>query len=969
MINIQRYFINIHYLNVLHMKLNVKHLLCAAVVALTGFTAVAQNMGPIPVDPEVRTGKLTNGLTYYVRHNSYPEHRVNFYIAQRVGSLQEEESQRGLAHFLEHMAFNGSDHYPGNGVIDFTRTLGVEFGRDLNAYTSIDKTVYNINDVPSTRQGALDSCLLILKDWSNGLLLEDKEIDKERGVIHEEWRLRRSATQRIYERNLETLYPGSKYGRRMPIGLMSVVDGFKYQELRDYYHKWYRPDNQAIIVVGDIDVDHTEAKIKELFEGIPVDPNAPKVVDEPVPDNEQAIVVVDQDKEQQYSIAMVMFKHEAFPREMKSDMMYMMYDYMTDMVADMLNQRLKEKAQDADCPFIQAGGGDGNYLLSNNMGAFTFYALPKEGMTEQAVQAMLVEAHRAAKFGFTATEYDRARNDYMSRLEDAYNNRDKVSNESYGRAFASNYLENEPIASVEQEYEIMKQITPMVPVEVINQLLPEFISEGEKNLVVLNMNQEKEGAVYPTVEGLKGAIATAAATPIEAYVDNVKNEPLIAKLPKPGKIVKETKNNVLGFTELTLSNGVKVILKQTDFKADEIKMFADSKGGSSLYDEKDWANTELFDAVLATSGLGEFDNTELEKALAGKQASASLSLSTSYERLSGESSIKDLETMFQLTHLLMTDVRKDEKATGNLMTLLGNVLKNKSLKPEAVFSDSLNYTLGNHNWRDQPFNVEALDKVNIDRVLQIAKERTANAADFTFYFVGSFDNDTIRKHICQYIATLPASKKRENYRNVAERPVGVVTNHFTRDMETPKAIARMYWYSTTEPYSVAADVKANMVGQVLDKVYLQKIREDAGAAYSASARGGQQRVGDKVFTQIFGVCPMKPAMAETALAIMQQEFDAAASTIDAATLQDIKSVMIKDYDTNVKENNYWVGALSDYVSYNIDIVNGYKDIVNGISTQDLSDFVRNVVRKAGNKVEVVMMPTSFDESEGKETAK
>ncbi|MBQ1799015.1 MAG: insulinase family protein, partial [Muribaculaceae bacterium] len=599
------------------------------------------------------------------------------------------------------------------------------------------------------------------------------------------------------------------------------------------------PDNQAIIVVGDIDVDHTEAKIKELFEGIPVDPNAPKVVDEPVPDNEQAIVVVDQDKEQQYSIAMVMFKHEAFPREMKSDMMYMMYDYMTDMVADMLNQRLKEKAQDADCPFIQAGGEDGNYLLSNNMGAFTFYALPKEGMTEQAVQAMLVEAHRAAKFGFTATEYDRARNDYMSRLEDAYNNRDKVSNESYGRAFASNYLENEPIASVEQEYEIMKQITPMVPVDIINQLLPEFISEGEKNLVVLNMNQEKEDAVYPTVEGLKGAIATAAATPIEAYVDNVKNEPLIAKLPKPGKIVKETKNNVLGFTELTLSNGVKVILKQTDFKADEIKMFADSKGGSSLYDEKDWANTELFDAVLATSGLGEFDNTELEKALAGKQASASLSLSTSYERLSGESSIKDLETMFQLTHLLMTDVRKDEKATGNLMTLLGNVLKNKSLQPEAVFSDSLNYTLGNHNWRDQPFNVEALDKVNIDRVLQIAKERTANAADFTFYFVGSFDNDTIRKHICQYIATLPASKKRENYRNVAERPVGVVTNHFTRDMETPKAIARMYWYSTTEPYSVAADVKANMVGQVLDKVYLQKIREDAGAAYSASARGGQ----------------------------------------------------------------------------------------------------------------------------------
>ena len=943
------------------MKFSVKHLLCAALLAVAATGVMAQGMGPVPVDPDVRTGKLDNGLTYYIRHNNYPENRVNFYIAQRVGSIQEEESQRGLAHFLEHMAFNGSEHYKGNGVIDYTRSLGVEFGRDLNAYTSIDQTVYNINDVPATRPSAIDSCLLILKDWSNGLLLEDEEIDKERGVIHEEWRLRRTASQRIFERNLETLYPGSKYGRRMPIGLMSVVDGFKYQELRDYYHKWYRPDNQAIIVVGDVDVDHIEAQIKQLWADATVAPDAAQVVAEAVPDNEQAIVVVDQDKEQQYSIVQVMFKHEAMPREMKGDLMYVLVDYMTDMVSAMLNQRLSEKAQEPDCPFLQAGVYDGTYLLSNNVDAFTLYALPKEGMTEEAVESMLVEAHRAAKYGFTAGEYDRARDEYMSNLEDAYNNRDKVSNERYGRDYAANYLEGEPIPSIEQLYEIMKQIVPMIPVEGLNQLLPELIGENEKNLVVLNMNQERDGAVYPTVDGLKNAIVAASQAQIEAYVDNAKNEPLIANLPKPGKIVKETVDNKLGFTTLTLSNGAKVVLKQTDFKADEIKFYAESKGGSSLYDEKDWANTELFDYVVMMSGLGEFDNTELQKALSGKKASVNLGLSTSYERLSGESTIKDLETLFQLTYLKMTDIRKDEKATGNLLNQLRTVLKNKDLSPEAVFSDSVSYTLGNRQWRSRPFTAADIDRVDIDRVMQIAKERTANAADFTFYFVGSFDNDTIRKHICRYIATLPASKKTENWRNVEQRPVGELKNEFVREMETPKAMARIYWYDTTTPYTVENNIKADVAGQVLGKIYLQKIREDASAAYSANASGYQQTIGDQVFTTISGSCRMKPEKADLALQIMRDEIANVATDIDAATLAEIKELMIKDYDTNAKENDHWINVLNMYVERGIDRHTGYKDIVNALTPAAVSDFVKNVVLKSGNRVEVIMLPASQEE--------
>ena len=936
--------------------MKLKQMLAMSLVAVAS-VAVAQGLGPIQQDPAVRTGKLDNGLTYYVMHNDYPEHRVNFYIAQRVGSLQEEESQRGLAHFLEHMAFNGTTNFPGNGVIDYTRTLGVEFGRDLNAYTSVDQTVYNINDVPSTRVEALDSCLLILKDWSNGLLLEGEEIDKERGVIHEEWRLRLTASQRMFERNLETLYPGSKYGLRMPIGLMSVVDNFKHQELRDYYHKWYRPDNQAIIVVGDIDVDRTEAKIKELFSPIELQEGAAQVVDEPVPDNAEPIIVVDKDKEQPYSIVQLMFKHEPLPTELKGDMMYMLIQYGNDMIESMLDARMREKAQEPDCPYLQAGAGDDNYIFSKTMDAFTIGVLPKPGQTEAALQAALVEAIRAAKYGFTESEYLRAREEYLSRLEDRYNNRDKVNNNVFGRAMASNYLEQEPLTSIEFDYQILSQLAPNIPVDIANELISGYVSMSDSNMVVLNFNQELEGAVYPTVESLKAAIDNARSLDIEPYVDNVKNEPLMSVLPKPGKIVKEVKSDKFDYTELTLSNGVKVILKPTDFKADEIKMLAESKGGTSLYGEADWVNCQVADAAVSYGGLGNFNHTELEKALAGKQASVNLSLSTSYERLNGESTIKDLETLFQLTYLTMTDVRKDEKAFNSLMGQLETILKNKHLQPEGVFSDSLELTLNNHSWRERPFDAEHVKQVNLDRALEIARERMANAADFTFYFIGSFDNDTIRKYICQYIATLPANpKKHENYVNVMERPMGKTVNQFTNKSETPKAIARMYWFNTELPYTLENKIILDAAGQVLDKLYLQKIREDAGAAYTTTVRGYNQRVGDRVFSTILGHCPMNPDKSDLAIGLMRDEIVSIADNVDVATLADIKELMLKDHAGNVKENEYWLNVISSWVGIGYDSETDYVNIVNALTPEQVSAFVKNNILSTGNVIEVIMLP-------------
>ena len=929
------------------------------VMALSTSNLKAQmSLGPIPVDEEVRIGKLDCGLTYYIRHNDYPEHRVNFYIAQRVGSIQEEESQRGLAHFLEHMAFNGSEHFNGEGksIIDYTRSLGVAFGKDLNAYTSIAETVYNINDVPSTRQSAIDSCLLILKDWSNGLLLTDEEIDKERGVIHEEWRLRRSAQQRMLENQLEALYPDSKFGKRMPIGLMDVVDNFKYNELRDYYHKWYRPDNQALVIVGDVDVDHIEAQIKELFKGMKLDPNAAQVVDELVPDNEQPIIVVDKDKEQQYSQVYVMFKHDATPKEEKGDLMYMLEDYATDIMSQMLNARLTEAAQEPDCPFLQAYAYDGNYLFANTKDALTLICMPKEGQTEAATQALVTEAMRAAKHGFTGTEYVRAKEEYLSQLEKQYNERNKISNARLASQYYRNYLDNEPIPSIEQEYQIMNMLAPQLPVELINSILPELITTDGKNLVIMNFNQEKDGAVYPTYDGLKGAVDAGLAAEVEAYVDNVKQEPLIANLPKPGKIVKENENTTLGYKELELSNGARVILKKTDFKENEIRMNAFQRGGASLYGEEDWANTGLLPVAVMSSGLGNFSNTELEKAMAGKQANVSLSMDTYEDELSGSSTVKDLETLFQLTYLKFTAINKDEKNFNQFMSQIETVLKNRDLDPETVFEDSVSYILANHSWRDKPFTVEALKDVNYDRMLQIAKERTANAANYTFIFVGAFDEAVIRPYIEQYIASLPGQKgKQSSFVDVASHPVGQTITHFTRKSETPKAVAQIYWYDTKMPCSLENVIKSNILGQVLGKIYLQKIREDESAAYSAGARGWSTYEGNNVFTAVLAYCPMKPEKADVALRIMNDEIVEACKNIDETTLKEIKELAMKDMTTNFKENSYWIRTLHNYLFTGADGHTGVLDIVNAQTPESIAAFARQLM-SSGNKVEVVMLP-------------
>ena len=938
--------------------MKLKKLFVAALMLFSTTAMVAQQMQmpPIPVDPAVRIGKLDNGLTYYIRHNEYPEHVANFYIAQRVGSINEEESQRGLAHFLEHMAFNGSEHFKGNGIIEFCRSLGVEFGSDLNAYTSIDQTVYRVCNVPTKRATALDSCLLILKDWSNGLSLEADEIDKERDVVHNEWRLGEGPSQRMIQRALPKVYPGSKYGERLPIGLMSVIDSFKPKTLRAYYQKWYRPDNQAIIVVGDVDVDKMEAKIKELFAGIKVPANAPKVVAEAVPDNKEAIYVYEKDKEMQMSQVIVMMKHDATPQEEKSSMAYLIQDYAVNVISQMINQRMTELTQDAACPFFQAFADDGQYLLSKTKDCFELIGVPKEGKDMETLQVLYREAKRAREFGFTASEYDRARADYLSGLEKRFTNRDKRKNDEFGNAYRDHYLTNEPIPPLDVLYQTMQQIAPNIPVQAINQMLPELISATDSNLVVLILAQEKEGKVYPTENDMAAAVAAARAEKLEAYVDNVKDEPLLdATKIKKGKIKKETENTVLGYKELKLSNGATVILKKTDFKDDEVQMQAFSMGGKSLYGEADYTNLKVFDSAIGLSGLGNFSSTELQKALAGKEVNADLSLAYTRQYLTAHSTPKDIETMFQMSYLYFTNVKKDDKQFQNLMTQLDMALKNKSLSPDAVFSDSVAATTYGHNPRFNNIDVKDLKDIDYDRILAIAKERFQNAGQFTFVIAGNFDEQTIRPLIEQYIASLPATKKKaENFKEVMTFAKGKVVNQFKVKTESPKATAREMWYADM-PYTLENNVKIDAVGQILSMIYLKTIREDESAAYSCGAAGYFSTGSKQPKAMLQAYCPMNPDKAELAVRLIHEGIENMAKKVDADQLQKVKDYMLKQADIDAKKNNYWINTINVFKEYGLDFHTDYKKTVEALTVDSVRDFL-NQLLKSGNSIEVIMTP-------------
>jgi zinc protease len=582
--------------------------------------------------------------------------------------------------------------------------------------------------------------------------------------------------------------------------------------------------------------------------------------------------------------------------------------------------------------------------------------VPKEGKDMETLQTLYREAKRAREFGFTATEYARAQADYLSSLEKQYTNRDKRRNAEFGDQYRDHYLSNEPIPPLDVLYQLMQQIAPNIPVATVNQLLPELISVSDSNLVVMEWAQEKDGKVYPTEQDMAAAIAAARAEKIEAYVDNVKDEPLVdvTKI-KAGKIVKETENKVFGYKELTLSNGATVILKKTDFKDDEIQMQASAWGGKSLFGPSDYTNLKVFDQVIGMSGIGNFSSNELTKALAGKECNADASLGNTRQYITAHSTPKDIETMMQMQYLYFTAINKDEKQFQNLMTSLEMALKNKNLNPQAVFSDSLSNTLYQHNPRFANIQVEDLKDISYDRILEIAKDRFKNAGQFTFVFAGNFDEQTLRPLIEQYIASLPATKqKAEDFKEIMTLAKGEVVNNFKVKTESPKAIAMEYWYADM-PYTLENSVKLDAVGQILSMIYLKTIREDESAAYSCGAAGNFNLGTHQPKATLQGYCPMNPDKQEIAIRLLHEGIAKMQKAIDADQLAKTKEYMLKQIDVDAKKNNYWINTITAYKEYGIDFFTDYKKTVESLTVDNVRDFL-NKLLKSGNHIEVIMLP-------------
>lgn len=923
----------------------------AMIVFIGGMaSAFAQQMPPVPVDPNVRIGKLENGLTYYIRHNALPEKQADFYIAQKVGSILEEDNQRGLAHFLEHMCFNGTTNYPGNLLREYLETIGVKFGANLNAYTSIDETVYNISNVPVARETVVDSCLLILHDWANDLTLDNEEIDKERKVIHEEWRTRTGAMMRMYEKVFPIIYKDSKYAYRLPIGTMEVVDNFQYQALKDYYEKWYRPDQQGIIVVGDIDVDKVEEKIKKMFSPIEMPENAAERVYYPVADNDEPIIALAKDKEQQVPIIYLFHKHDVVPNDQKNNMGYLAMNYMFSMIGNMLNARLDELTQKPQPPFIQAFAEDGNYLVAKTKGAFIGVAVAKEDGILTSTEALMTEIERVRQFGFTASEYARAKADYLRALESAYNEKDKMRNSQYVQEYVRNFIDNEPIPGIENEYAIMNQIVPSIPVEAINQVVKQII--GEKNMVLSVFCPDKEGMKYPTDAELKGVIDKVRNAKIEAYVDKVSDEPLMKETPAGGKVVK-TEAGPFDSKVLTLSNGVKVVLKKTDFKADEVRMQAFSTGGNSMFDDKDAVQFKLMNQVVGLGGLGNFNAVDLDKVLAGKMASASAYVNSLTEGISGSCSPKDMETMLQLTYLRFTAPRMDQDAFASFISRNKAALANAEADPNTAFSDSINVALYNRHPRVLPVKAETLDKIDYNKVMELYKDRFADASDFTFIMVGNIDEATAIPLIEKYLGSLPSLKRNEKFRDVTpDIRKGRYENNFTREMETAKSSVLMVASGKCK-YTQKNVVMMSMLGQLLNILYTQTVREEAGGTYGVSCSGSISKYpeAEGVFQIYFDTDPQRrPQMVEL---IDKGINDFIAQGPKADDLNKVKEYMLKTYQQNQKENSYWMGILNGMLWEGIDMNTGYENTVNGVTISDLKKFAKDFF-KQGNMIEVSM---------------
>ena len=910
-------------------------------------------------DASIRQGKLKNGLTYYIRHNAKEAGLADFYIAQRVGSILEEPRQRGLAHFLEHMAFNGTKHFPGKGkqlgIVPWCETIGVKFGTNLNAYTSVDQTVYHMGAVPIKREGIIDSCLLVLNDWSQFINLDPKEIDKERGVIHEEWRNRRTgmAMQRMMENVMPKIYNGSKYEDCLPIGNMDIVDNFPYQDLRDYYQKWYRPDLQAIVVVGDFDVDMMERKIQKLFGKIKAHKNPAERIYYPVNDNDKMIVAIEKDKEQPIILGHLYMKSETTPDSEKNSVKYQREDYINGLITYMLNGRLSEKKQVVNPPFMSATVKNGTFFVSRTKDAFSLSISCKQDNVLGGVSVAVGEVERARQHGFTQSELERAKKLYLNAAERQLKMEKDYKNSHYVSQCVNNFLEGEPILTPTYNLQLVKLFDGEVSLDEVNSQVGEIITD--KNQVFIMYGPDKDGFVVPSESEIESTVLAAQQKRYDAYQEEQVPATLMAALPAPGKIVSEKPYGKFGVTEIVLSNGMKVYVKSTDYQADQITMSMRGEGGTSVYGDEDIPNFAFLSGSITEAGVGDFTATRLRKALAGKSLKLAPSITSEGQRITGTSSVKDLETMLQLAHLYFTAPRKDSMAFEGMMNRNLSLLKNRNASSKVVYNDTLSATLYDHNVRMAPVTVEIAKKADYNRIFEIYRERFSDASNFKTVFIGKVDMAQLRPLLCQYLATLPSTHKAEKS-NKANVPQIVKKNEvvkFVHKQETPLANVSVF-YTANVPFSPKNDLVLDMLTRVLQIAYTDSVREEKGGTYGVAVSFNLEKEDNPNALLRISYKSDPKRYEELNPVIYKQLLNIADHGPVASSMDKVKKYLKKQYGQMAITNDYWSYVIWHQLDDDADFDKDYCKMVDNLTASDVQKMAKELL-KQNHRVEVTML--------------
>ncbi|HAG16100.1 MAG TPA: insulinase family protein [Bacteroidales bacterium] len=905
----------------------------------------------VPFDPQIRTGKLANGMTYYIKHNEEPKERASFYFIQNVGALLEQDNQNGLAHFLEHMAFNGTKHFEGKGILNFLEKNGVAFGSNINAYTSQAETVYNLSDVPTTKPGLVDSCLLVMHDWSDYLLLTNEEIDAERGVISEEWRTRRNASFRLRSQMFPVLFKGSKYAVRDVIGDLDVIKNFEYETLRQFYYQWYRSDLQAVVVVGDIDVDQVEAKVKSLFSKIKKVKNAPKRDGYQIPTHDEPYYVLATDKEAAQSSIAIYVLHNNKDEQAKT-LKDMRDTYITNLYNTMFALRIAELLQKGTPPFINAQSGFMPFVRYYNAFAINVTANPNQ--EEIALEAILTEVERVKRFGFTATELERAKSNLLTQMESAYKQKDKISNNRYCREIQQHFLTLAPTPGFDYEMDFIKKVLPGISVEEISAKAKEWIVDKNKTIIV---SGPSEGAKHLTESEVHSIIDKVKNAEIAPYVDKVSAASLISEPLKGSKIIFSKKLTEFDAVEWKLGNKVKVIYRHADYENDAVSVLAYSKGGSSLFDDSYIPSSTLFEQFVDAYGVGDFDAISLQKMLTGKKVELSPTLGDLTEGFSGSSTPKDIETMLQLVYLYFEKPRFDAGAHDALKGRYAAFISNLANDPQKIMQDSLSLILSNYHPRTKIMNAEFINEVNLKRVQEIYQDRFQDASDFTFFIVGNIDEQTLKPLVEKYIGSLSDINREENWKdNKVKAPKGTTQKEIELALATPKSNVNVVFDNEMD-YSQRNKLGLAVLNAVLDLRFTETIREEEGGSYGVGVNASLSHFPESGATlSLFFDCD--PEKANHLKAILYKEIEKIKQ--NGPTVLDLdKSVknILKTREQSKLHNAYWMNSLYSFYfdGINTNDSENYEKILSSFTPKDIQE-ITQVFFENADVIEVVFKP-------------